>query len=136
MRTNIIFVILIVATVLVLSACTEGVNGVPEPRSYPDSMVQAGRGYIESYGCGACHTIPGITGAHATVGPPLDHFYERVYIAGQLPNTEANLIKWIQNPQKIVPGNAMPDMGVTAAQARDIAAYLYHQPSLGELLSP
>jgi cytochrome c2 len=28
-------------------------------------------------------------------------------------------------PQRIVPGNAMPDMGLNERQARDIAAYLY-----------
>ena len=42
-----------------------------------------------------------------------------------LRNTPDNLVRWMRNPQSVVPGNAMPDMGVTEAQARDIAAYLY-----------
>jgi hypothetical protein len=29
------------------------------------------------------------------------------------------------HPQKIIPGNAMPDMNVTSRDAYDIAAYLY-----------
>jgi cytochrome c1 len=30
-----------------------------------------------------------------------------------------------EHPQSVVPGNAMPEMGITEAQARDIASYLY-----------
>jgi cytochrome c2 len=32
---------------------------------------------------------------------------------------------WLRHPQQIVQGNIMPDMGMTAPDARDIAAYLY-----------
>ena len=67
--------------------------------------------------------------------PPLGRFYERSYIAGRLPNTWQNLISWIQDPQKIEPGAAMPNLGVTQDEAYDMAAYLYHQPTLGDLLS-
>jgi len=67
--------------------------------------------------------------------PPLDRFYERSYIAGRLPNTWDNLTKWIENPQQIEPGNAMPNLGVTADEAHDIAAYLYRQPTIGDLIN-
>jgi cytochrome c len=59
------------------------------------------------------------------VGPPLNCFYQRSYIAGRLPNNRENLIKWIRNPQQIEPGTAMPDLGVSEDEAGDIAAYLY-----------
>ena len=87
----------------------------------------AGRGEdaLRAYGCSACHSIPGVAGAHGTVGPPLDSFAERDYVAGTLRNTPANLILWIQNPQEIEPGTAMPDLGVSEADARDIAANLF-----------
>lgn len=85
----------------------------------------AGREKIRNYGCHTCHTIPGITGADALVGPPLIHWSRRVYIAGELPNTPENLEKWIQHPPQIEPKTAMPDMGVTEQDSRDIAAYLY-----------
>jgi cytochrome c1 len=49
----------------------------------------------------------------------------RVYVAGLLRNTPDNMVRWISDPQSVVPGNAMPNMGITAAQARDITAYLY-----------
>jgi cytochrome c1 len=35
------------------------------------------------------------------------------------------MIAWLQNPQAIVPGNAMPNMGLSEPDARDITAYLY-----------
>lgn len=80
---------------------------------------------IRNYGCGTCHRIPGVEGAQGRVGPPLAQFADRTYVAGLLPNTPANLMHWIRNPQSVAPGNAMPEMGVTEQDARDIAAYLY-----------
>jgi len=123
------------AVVLLLSACAGEVNGVPGPRPVSGGRVGVGRGLIARYGCGSCHSIPGVPGANAMAAPPLDHFYERSYIAGRLPNTEENLIKWIQDPQQIEPGTAMPNLGVTQDEARDIAAYLYHQPSLSDVIN-
>ena len=58
------------------------------------------------------------------VGPPLDHMGRRVYIAGLLRNTPRNMVTWLRYPQRIVPGNAMPDMELSDEQARNIAAYL------------
>jgi cytochrome c2 len=55
----------------------------------------------------------------------LNDWAERHFIAGLLPNTPDHLIEWIRFPQSISPGNAMPDMGVDEADARDMAAYLY-----------
>lgn len=80
---------------------------------------------IRKYGCSACHTIPGIEGARATIGPPLDRIAQRTYLAGQLPNNPENLIRWITDPQSIERGTAMPDVGVSDREARHIAAYLY-----------
>ncbi len=80
---------------------------------------------IKTLGCAACHTVPGVAGAHGNVGPPLTRFGDRVFIAGMLPNTPPNLVRWIRDPQGVIPGNAMPNMRVTEAEARDIAAYLY-----------
>jgi cytochrome c len=86
---------------------------------------EQGRAEIVAYGCGACHTIPGIRAAHGFVGPSLAQFARRSYIAGQVPNSSRDLVRWIISPQSIEPGTAMPDLGVKPAEARDIAAYLY-----------
>ena len=86
---------------------------------------EAGRTAIEHYGCITCHTIPGIPGAEGHVGPPLNEWADRVYIAGLLTNTPDHLVTFLVNPQAVLPGGAMPVMGVTPDEARDIAAYLY-----------
>jgi cytochrome c oxidase assembly factor CtaG/cytochrome c2 len=83
-----------------------------------------GKTAIRQYGCGTCHTIPGVPGATATVGPPLDKMAMRGYLAGRLPNTPRNLMMWIRRPRSVDPKTAMPDMGVTERDGRDIAAYL------------
>lgn len=83
-----------------------------------------GRLALAQYACIACHIIPGITGPRIYVGPPLREISERKYIAGLVPNTRSNLVRWILNPSHIDPLTAMPDHGVTEADAIDIAAYL------------
>jgi cytochrome c2 len=87
----------------------------------PDRGVEM----IGRYGCAACHTIPGIRGANALVGPPLTRIASRSYLAGQIQNTPGNMVRWIQHPREVERGTAMPEMGVTDSDARDIAAYLY-----------
>jgi cytochrome c2 len=87
--------------------------------------VDNGRQAIVSRRCTACHDIPGIDGPRGLAGPPLEGVAARATIAGLLRNDPDNLMKWIRTPQAVVPGNAMPDMGIDDAEARDIAAYLY-----------
>ena len=84
-----------------------------------------GRRAMEQYLCVTCHVIPGIVGSHSPVGPPLAGMARREFIAGVLTNTPENMIRWLRFPQEISPRNAMPNLGVTEAHARDIAAYLY-----------
>ena len=81
--------------------------------------------HIRKYGCGACHVIPGVPGADGEVGPALVGLGDRAYIAGVLVNTPQNLVNWIRTPRAIDPKTAMPELGVTEPEARDIAAYLY-----------
>ncbi|HEX2091155.1 MAG TPA: c-type cytochrome [Longimicrobiaceae bacterium] len=84
-----------------------------------------GRALIRARGCNTCHTVPGVPGADATVGPPLAGIAGRMYIAGVLTNTPGNLVRWIQDPPSVDSLTAMPNVGLTEAEARDIAAYLY-----------
>ncbi|MCE7990291.1 MAG: cytochrome C [Caldilinea sp. CFX5] len=91
----------------------------------PAGNPAAGQVALQTYGCHSCHLIPGVTGANSLVGPPLIGWAERSYIAGSLPNEPAHLIAWIRFPQAIEPGNAMPNLGVTEEDARNMAAYLY-----------
>lgn len=112
------------ASAWVLAGC-QGGRSEPDMVQVPGGDADRGTEVVEAFGCGACHTIPGIRGASGTVGPPLSFWSRRSYIAGKLPNTPENLIQWVKDPHAIEPGTAMPDMGVSEQQARDVAAYLY-----------
>ncbi|HEY0848056.1 MAG TPA: c-type cytochrome [Noviherbaspirillum sp.] len=85
---------------------------------------EAGRRAIGQYLCATCHRIPGIVGASKHVGPPLDRIATRKYIAGILPNTRENMIRWLQDPKQVDPLSAMPALGVREQDARDMAAFL------------
>lgn len=100
---------------------------LPERASqgYPGNALR-GRIALTQYACASCHRIPGIPGSDVHVGPGLDQYAERRYIAGYLPNSAENLAFWIRFPQHVKPLSAMPEMGVSDADARDMAAYLYH----------
>ncbi len=84
----------------------------------------AGSALIAKLGCGSCHMIPGIAESSGLVGPPLDHMANRQFIAGVLRNTPDNMVQWLRFPQRIVPGNAMPDLAISDADAKTITAYL------------
>ena len=84
-----------------------------------------GRLLLRQFGCGQCHRIPGVAAAQGDNGPPLGMLRERVYLGGVLPNTPANLALWIRDPARYDPRTTMPSLGVTAEQARDMAAYLW-----------
>lgn len=86
---------------------------------------ERGEAVIRRVGCGSCHTIPGVRGASGVVGPPLYFFSRRTMIAGELPNTPENLVRWLRDPTGVERGTAMPNLGLTDPQARDVAAYLY-----------
>ena len=86
---------------------------------------RAGAIVIARQSCGSCHVIPGIEGADGQVGPPLSHFASRQTVAGKLPNTPDELVRFLKSPKDTMPGGAMPDLDLTDRQARDVAAYLY-----------
>ena len=107
-----------------LGACTGRDDDVRLAAQLTGGLPSRGELAIRLYGCGSCHIIPGVPGAHARVGPPLWGIADQAYIAGVLPNTEPNMIRWLQDPGAVDPRTVMPNMGVTERDARDIAAYL------------
>jgi cytochrome c1 len=108
------------------SAERETDQAVVQPAAQARGVPDPGRGIValRQYGCATCHRIPGVVGADTPVGPPLAHFARRSYIAGALENDPEALVRWIRGPQSVHPGSAMPDLGVTERDARDMAAYL------------
>ena len=115
----------VVAMLLALAGCRETPSPHRQAVAVPGGEAARGRDLVVQYGCGGCHAIPGIPGAVGRVGPPLAGFAERTFIAGNLRNEPAMLVRWIRDPQEVEPRTVMPDLGVSEAHARDIAAYLY-----------
>lgn len=109
---------------LLTAAGTACIEPAPVPR-VAGGEPERGRAAIERYGCVACHAIPGIPGPSANVGPPLADLAVRAYVGGVLPNTPDNLMSWLRNPPRVDPRTAMPNLGVSQAEAADMAAYLY-----------
>lgn len=98
--------------------------GSDEPVQTGPGGARKGRAALRQFGCTSCHMIEGVAGPDTWVGPPLYGLAQRRYIGGVLPNTPENLVRWIRNPQAHDPLTAMPNLGVDAASASDIAAYL------------
>ncbi len=119
-------VALLILTTMGLSACQrDPYIGPPKISAQGVGDPVRGARLVQMYGCGGCHLIPGIAEARGTVGPPLSNMNRRIYVAGMLRNTPANLERWIADPQAIVPGNVMPKIAMSKQDAADIAAYLY-----------
>jgi len=76
--------------------------------------------------CKTCHYIEG-TAAQGKVAPrDLTYFASLPNIAqlAAVPNTPENLTKWLENPQAVKPGTAMPNNGLNKQQIADLVAYL------------
>ena len=121
MRKWLMLVIIMLCAMLIAS-CNKEFYRVE--KSIPGGDAEAGRAAIIANGCASCHVIPGVA-ENAYVGPPLNQYAQRHYIAGNMPNTADNLVEWIQFPQQFEPGTAMPNLEISEHDARNIAAYLY-----------
>jgi cytochrome c len=117
---------------LVLSLVTGGSIGCDRSEKYAEASAMTGGGdpdrgseTIRVRGCGTCHTIPGIRGAEALVGPPLDRIGSRTYIGGVLQNTPTNMKRWLSDPPGVDPQTAMPNLRLSEGEVRDVASYLY-----------
>lgn len=118
-------VIAAVALASLASCSSLDAAAVEEARQLTGGEPSRGQAAIGRYGCGGCHEIPGVRGAEGMVGPPLTRVARRTYLAGHVANTPADMMRWIQHPQQIEAGTAMPEMQVSDQDARDITAYLY-----------
>ena len=108
---------------MLATSCAE-----PRATSAAAGDARAGRTAVERHQCGACHVIPGVADARGLVGPPLNAYRHRVYLAGKLPQDPALLARWIQDAPSLSPQTAMPRTAVTEQEARDIVAFLYQLP--------
>jgi cytochrome c551/c552 len=111
-----------IVSAMSLAAC--GPEGDPLPR-VQGGDAERGRVVVDRYECGVCHVIPGIPAAAGQVGPALDHYAARPYIAGKFPNQPEMLVRWILDAPSMAPHTAMPAIAMSQQDARDAAAYLY-----------
>jgi cytochrome c len=116
--------IMLCAFCMSTSACDHG-RTEREAAALAHGSPERGKDLTKAYGCGSCHTIPGIVGADATVGPPLAGIAGRSYIAGVLTNEPDHMVRWLVDPPAVDSLTAMPRLGLTPRDARDVAAYLY-----------
>lgn len=107
-----------------LAACGD-TQGETTPLVIAGGDPAQGHGLIHAYGCGTCHVIEGVRGARGRVGPRLENYAQQHLLAGFMPNTPLNLISWLMDPVALKPQTGMPSQGLTEAEARHIAAYLY-----------
>jgi cytochrome c2 len=115
----------IAAALLIMVTASVGACRAAEGSVIAGASVKRGRQSLAGFGCGSCHEIRGVTGAHGKVGPPLDGVASRSIIAGELPNTPENMVRWIRDPVAVEPNTAMPNLQVSEETARDMVAYLY-----------
>jgi cytochrome c2 len=115
----------VIAAGVWMASCAPGNAVREEAIAMTGGDPDKGMSAIGRYGCGACHEIPRIRSARGTVGPPLRGIAARSYLAGRLSNSPGNMAAWLQHPQDVERGTAMPDMGVTDEDARDMTAFLY-----------
>jgi cytochrome c len=115
----------VVLLMMTFNFITQGFDEQRHAPAWQLSGAQPNRGavLIENYGCASCHAISGIS-TRPIVGPSLLRLPDQLYIAGKLANAPQNLIQWIQHPERVRPGTAMPNLNVGDEDARDIAAYL------------
>lgn len=121
MRAPLAYFSLAAVSTVLLAACGDADKSVP----VPGGDARQGRQLMAQYQCGSCHAIPGVAAAAGSAGPPLEGFGRRSYIAGRIPNLPAPLAQWLVDPPALKPGTMMPNVGVSPADARHMAAYLY-----------
>lgn len=115
-----------------LAACDDARVPLVQDNAYAQRFIRAnpdrGRTLIAEKGCIACHSVPQVHSPDSHVGPTLNHVRRQAYLSGVLPNTPANLVRWLMNPPAINPHTVMPNVGLRQDEAEDIAAFLVTLP--------
>ena len=112
----------LIVSAATLAACAAETDPPPQVRG---GDVERGRTALIRHECGVCHVIPGIPSAVGRVGPALDEYAQRPYIAGKFPNQPDVLGRWIVDAPAMAHQTAMPAIAMSQQEARDAAAYLY-----------
>ena len=96
-----------------IAGLTVGAPGLPLSAQDRDALQSLGRQLFTDRGCLGCHTV----GAVGTpIAPDLTGAAARY--------READLARWLQDPPAQRPTRHMPGIGLSADEARAVAAYL------------
>lgn len=109
-------------------ACARPETPAPPPKPAPPPPIGnavRGKQLAEQYGCTVCHAVPGIEGPQGALGPSLAGVAARPKISNDVVvNTPENLAKYIEDPAMLNPDSTMPALGMPAADAKDLAAFV------------
>ncbi|HET9772760.1 MAG TPA: c-type cytochrome, partial [Acidimicrobiia bacterium] len=100
-----------------------------------DGDAKAGFDLFKGKGtCIGCHTLGGVEGAVARVGPNLTHLMDRTTFAGAIfpldgPDTRKLLHDWIEDPSAMKPmrpeqGTGMPKVPLSETEINQLVAFL------------
>lgn len=106
----------------------------PAPQSSPElagADLGKGRQLLETKGCSSCHVFTGVAALAASAPPAMDPkaFDRARRLAPDLRVTRermtpARLVAWLRDPKAVKPDSAMPNVLLTDAEVKDVAAYL------------
>ncbi len=114
------------------------------PVSLAGADPARGRALVETRGCGGCHELSGaapLPGADQRPAAFAPDPRTQVALAPDLRFTRdrlgpAELVRWLLDPKAQKPDTVMPSLGLTPAEARDVAAYLITAPLAPEAPRP
>ncbi len=93
------------------------------------AFAQSGEELYQTRGCASCHEMQ-IAGC-----PDLAALKEDGKVAGVLDVTAENISKWLENPQEVKPGTAMPPSGLNEEQRMKLAEWLINEKASGVTVS-
>jgi len=99
-----------------------GMKGVQSAEPVAATAASAAQGQeIFNKSCLGCHAIAGKGGK---MGPNLTNFADRERVAGILAHTPENVAEWLKDPQKVKPGNNMPNLNLDDDQVKALVDYM------------
>ncbi len=113
----------LLAIAALAGGCELGERKLPYAKAPPAQMVR-GQQLLAQYQCGSCHAIPDVPSRAARSARRLRPSAARSYIAGRVPNRSRRAGALDRLAASAGARHRDAHMGVSPADARDMAAYL------------
>lgn len=124
-QTRMRWLVAISALVLIVTGCGLITSSQDARVEETGGNIARGEDLVRTHGCVACHSVPGMASVDNGYGPGLDGFADRRLIGGSAENEPDTLIQFLMSPRSVNPDTAMPTIGLSEEEARDIATWLY-----------